>query len=151
MINRAVLVGRLTKDPELRYTNSNVGVVTFTLAVNRNFVGKDNVKADFIPCVAWNRGKYMQADNCAKYLNKGSLAAIDGYIQTRNYEASDGTKRYITEIICDSVKFLDTKPKDEQAQYQKQEVSSELKVERDKTDPFFASSNIEVEEDDLPF
>jgi single-strand DNA-binding protein len=134
MINRVVLVGRLTKDPELRYTNSNVGVVSFTLAVNRNYVGKDEVKADFIPCVAWNRGKYMQADNCAKYLHKGSLAAVEGTIQTRNYEASDGTKRYITEIICDSVKFLDPKEKQDESQ---SNFDQERKDIKKKTNDFF--------------
>ena len=150
MINRVVLVGRLTKDPELRYTQSNVGVTTFTLAVNRNYVGKDEIKADFIPCVAWNRGKYKLAENCGKYLNKGSLVGLEGSIQTRNYEASDGTKRYITEIICDSVKFLDPKEKQDEQQEQTQYKPTKP-VEEKETDPFFASSNIEIDSSDLPF
>jgi single-strand DNA-binding protein len=155
MINRVVLVGRLTKDPELKYTNSNIGVASFTLAVNRNFVGKDEVKADFIPCVAWDIGKYKQAENVAKYLHKGSLCGVDGRIQTRNYEASDGTRRYITEVIADNVRFLDSKPKDdEHKQYDnsKQNIPEHLKPNHEKSDdPFFASSNIDIEEDDLPF
>jgi len=101
MINRVILVGRLTKDPELRYTTTNIAVTTFTLAVNR-FV-KDEV--DFIQCVAWKKN----AENTSKYVHKGSLVGVDGRIQVRNYEAKDGTKRYITEVVCDSVAFLESK------------------------------------------
>jgi single-strand DNA-binding protein len=136
MINRVVLVGRLTKDPELRYTNSNVGVASFTLAVNRNFVGKDEVKADFIPCVAWDIGKYKQSENVAKYLNKGSLCGVDGRIQTHNYEASDGTRRYITEVIADNVRFLDSKPKDDEHK-QYSNLDQEVKDIKKETDDFF--------------
>jgi single-strand DNA-binding protein len=149
MINRVVLVGRLTKDPELRYTNSNIAVATFTMAVDRGFTNADGKKeTDFIPIVVWKKS----AENVAKYLNKGSLVGVDGRIQTRNYEASDGTRRYITEVVADSVKFLDSKPKDDStAQYDtKQEIPESLKKE-EKEDPFFASSNIEIDDDDLPF
>jgi single-strand DNA-binding protein len=149
MLNVVVLIGRITKEITMRYTNSNVGVASFTLAVNRSYVGKDEIDVDFIPCVVWDRGKYKQAENCAKYLNKGSLVGIEGKIQTRNYEANDGTRRYITEVIADNVRFLDSKPKDdEHKQYVPSEVSDNMKVERD--DPFFANSNIEID-DDAPF
>ena len=110
MINRVVLVGRLTKDPELKFTSSNIAVVTFTLAVNRNFSNSEGKEeADFIQCVAWRK----TAENVGKYVRKGSLVGVDGRIQTRNYEAQDGTKRYITEVVADNVRFLDSKPKDE--------------------------------------
>jgi single-strand DNA-binding protein len=92
------------------------------------------------------------AENVAKYLNKGSLVGVDGRIQTRNYEAADGTRRYITEVVADIVKFLDSKPKDDStAQYDtKREISNSLQKEKS-GDAFFASSNIEVDDDDLPF
>jgi single-strand DNA-binding protein len=149
MINRVVLVGRLTKDPELRYTNSNIAVGTFTVAVDRGFTNAAGEKeTDFLPIVVWRK----QAENVGKYLKKGSLVGIDGRIQTRNYEAADGTRRYITEIVADMVKFLDSKPKDDNtAQYDtKHEIPDSLKKE-EKVDPFFASSNIEIDDDDLPF
>jgi single-strand DNA-binding protein len=149
MINRAVLVGRLTKDPELRYTNSNIAVGTFTLAVDRGFKNAQGEKeTDFLPIVVWKKS----AENVAKYLNKGSLVGVDGRIQTRNYEAADGTRRYITEVVADSVKFLDSKPKDDStAQYDtKREIPKSLQKEKS-GDPFFASSNIDIDDDDLPF
>ncbi len=150
MINRVVLVGRLTKDPELRYTNSNIAVGTFTVAVNRNFTSADGKReADFIPCVVWRK----QAENVGKYLHKGSLVGIDGRIQTRNYEANDGTRRYITEVVCDNVKFLDTKESAGQNSFASKndyQPSAQFKEEKEE-DPFFASSNIEIDDDDLPF
>ncbi len=94
-----MLVGRLTKDPDLRATTSGISVCTFTLAVDRHTADD---KADFIPIVVW-RG---QADNCAKYLKKGSQAAVRGSIQTRTYDGSDGKKRYTTEVVADEVQFL---------------------------------------------
>ena len=103
-MNRAMLIGRLTKDPELRATGSGLAVCTFTLAVDRRFANRDTQtkEADFIPVVVW-RG---QAENCAKYLHKGSQAAICGSIQTRSYDAPDGSKRYVTEVVADEVQFL---------------------------------------------
>ena len=103
-MNRAMLIGRLTKDPELRATGSGIAVCTFTLAVERRFANRDSQtrEADFIPVVVWR----AQAENCAKYLHKGSQAAICGSIQTRTYDAPDGTKRYITEVVADEVQFL---------------------------------------------
>lgn len=106
MMNRTVLVGRLTKDPELRYTPNGVPVATFTLAVNRPFKNAaGETEADFINCVVWRK----PAENVANYLKKGSLAGIDGRVQTRNYEGSDGKRVYVTEILAESVQFLDTR------------------------------------------
>lgn len=105
MLNRIVLIGRLTKDPELRYTPANgVAVATFTLAVNRPFGKKET---DFIPIVVWR----AQAENCAKYLGKGSLVAAEGRLQIRTYDDREGQRRYATEVVADSVQFLDSKEK----------------------------------------
>jgi single-strand DNA-binding protein len=152
MINRVVLVGRLTKDPELRYTNSNIAVATFTLAVDRGFKNAAGEKeTDFIPIVTWKKS----AENVGKYLHKGSLVGVDGRIQTRNYEASDGTRRYITEVIADNVRFLDSKPKDdEHKQYDnsKQNIPEHLKPNHEKSeDPFFKSSTDDIDTDEIPF
>jgi len=104
MMNRVVLVGRLTKDPELRYTPSGVAVATFTLAVNRTFTNQQGDReADFINCVIWRR----PAENVANFLKKGSLAGVDGRIQTRNYEGQDGKRVYVTEVVAESVQFLE--------------------------------------------
>ena len=103
-MNKAILVGNLTRDPELRATASGISVCTFTIAVNRR-VSRDaqgQKEADFIPIVTW-RGL---ADNCFKYLHKGSKAAVTGSIQTRSYDVQDGTRRYVTEILADEVEFL---------------------------------------------
>ena len=92
-MNKVVLIGRLTKDPELRYTPSNVPTTTFSLAVNRNFTNQNGVReADFINIVVWRK----QAETAKKYLSKGSLIAIEGRIQTRNYDGADGKKVYVT-------------------------------------------------------
>ncbi|EEG76942.1 single-stranded DNA-binding protein [Dethiobacter alkaliphilus] len=109
MLNRIVLIGRLTRDPELRYTPANgVAVASFTLAVNRRFSSQGGQKeADFIPIVVWR----AQAENCAKYLGKGSLVAVEGRLQIRSYEDREGQKRTATEVVADSVQFLDTKEK----------------------------------------
>lgn len=105
MINRVVLVGRLTKDPELRYTPNGVANCSFNLAVNRPFANQQGEReADFLPIVVWRKA----AENAANFLKKGSLAGIDGRIQTRNYD-KDGRRVYVTEIIAESVQFLDSK------------------------------------------
>ncbi|KHD84987.1 single-stranded DNA-binding protein [Heyndrickxia ginsengihumi] len=104
MMNRVVLVGRLTKDPDLRYTPNGVPVATFTLAVNRTFSNQQGERqADFINCVVWRK----QAENVANFLKKGSLAGVDGRIQTRNYEGQDGRRVYVTEVVAESVQFLE--------------------------------------------
>ncbi len=146
MINRVVLVGRLTKDPELRYTANNIAVVSFTLAVNRNFTGQDGQQeADYLPCVAWRK----QAENIAKYVGKGSMVAVDGRIQTRNYEAQDGTRRYITEIVCDNTRFLDTRsPSGSTGDSMRQPFPD---MSEPKEDPFASLQDIEIGDDDLPF
>lgn len=106
MINRVVLVGRMTRDPDLRRTPQGDAVTTFTLAVNRNFTSKDGQQqADFINCIVWRK----LAENVEKYCSKGSLVGVEGRIQTRSYENNQGQRIYVTEIVCDSVQFLETK------------------------------------------
>ncbi|WP_288081009.1 single-stranded DNA-binding protein [Faecalibaculum rodentium] len=105
MVNSVVLIGRLTKDPELRTTGSGTPVVSFTLAVNRRFKSQGQPEADFINCVAWNK----PAETMARYLHKGSLIAITGRIQTRNYENQQGQRVYVTEVVADSFDFLESK------------------------------------------
>ncbi|ARK32911.1 single-stranded DNA-binding protein [Halalkalibacter krulwichiae] len=104
MLNRVVLVGRLTRDPELRYTPNGVAVANFTLAVNRAFSNQQGERdADFINCVIWRK----QAENVANYLKKGSLAGVDGRIQTRSYDNNEGKRVFITEVVAESVQFLE--------------------------------------------
>lgn len=105
-MNKVFLIGRLTRDPELRYTGSNTAVATFSLAVNRNFTNQSGEReADFINIVVWRK----QAENVKNYLSQGSQVAIDGRIQTRSYDDQEGKKRYVTEVVADNVEFLGTK------------------------------------------
>ncbi|HHQ6759065.1 TPA: single-stranded DNA-binding protein [Staphylococcus aureus] len=111
MLNRAVLVGRLTKDPELRSTPNGLNVGTFTLAVNRTFTNAQGEReADFINVVVFKK----QAENVKNYLSKGSLAGVDGRLQTRNYENKDGQRVFVTEVVADSVQFLEPKNNNQQ-------------------------------------
>jgi len=107
MINRVVLVGRLTKDPELKYTTNNIANLRFTVAVNRQFTDQQTGerKADFINCVAWR----AQAENMAKFLKKGSLIGVEGRIETGSFQGQDGQMRYTTDVVADSVQFLEPK------------------------------------------
>ncbi|ERJ13343.1 single-stranded DNA-binding protein [Haloplasma contractile] len=106
MINKVVLVGRLTKDPDLKYSGSGTPVVRFTLAVNRTFTNQNGQReADFINCVSFRR----QAENVNRFVRKGSLVGVEGRIQTGSYEAQDGSRRYTTDVICDSVQFLESR------------------------------------------
>ena len=102
-MNKVILIGRLARDPEMRTTPSGVATTSFTIAVQRNYANaQGDREADFISCVAWRK----QAENIAKYCSKGSQVSVEGRIQTRNYDAQDGTKRYVTEVIADNVSFL---------------------------------------------
>lgn len=113
MMNHVQLIGRLTKDPELRYTSQGVGVASFTLAVQRNYSDNDGERqTDFIQCISWRK----LAETIANHLVKGSLIACEGRIQTRNYENQQGQRVYVTEVVVNEVQFLETK---EQMQYRK--------------------------------
>ena len=104
MLNRVILIGRLTKDPELRYTSGGMAVASFTLAVDRSRPNAQGEReADFIPVTVWQK----QAENCANYIGKGSLVAVDGRIQVRSFDGKDGTRRWMTEVVAENVRFLD--------------------------------------------
>ncbi|WP_251554422.1 single-stranded DNA-binding protein [Neobacillus muris] len=167
MMNRVVLVGRLTKDPELRYTPSGVAVATFSLAVNRPFSNQQGEReTDFINCVVWRK----PAENVANFLKKGSLAGVDGRIQTRNYEAQDGRRVYVTEVLAESVQFLEPKnassanrndndhfgapPREPQGApfgNQNQRPNNNQGYTKVNDDPFGGSGQIDISDDDLPF
>ena len=139
-MNKVILVGRITKDPELRSIQSGSSVVNFTIAVNRPVAQNADQNAntaDFINCVIWNK----QAENLAKYVKQGSLIGVEGRIQTRSYD-SNGTTRYITEVLCDNVQFLETKKDGAKAQQVEESSNNE--------DPFAGKIN-NVNDDDLPW
>lgn len=114
-MNKVLLIGRLTRDPELRYTGTNLPVASFTVAVNRNFTGANGEReADFIPVIVWRK----QAENVKNYISQGSQVAVEGRLQVRSYDDANGQKRYITEVVADNVQFLDTKASRDQRQTQ---------------------------------
>lgn len=142
MLNRAILLGRLTRDPELRYTQSGVAVATFTLAVDRRFSGRDGgeKETDFIGIVAWRQ----LAELCANYLVKGQQAAVEGRIQTRSYENKEGRTVYVTEIVADNVTFLGGKGGNNSSSGNSGSTGS--------NDPFVNDGGtIDISDDDLPF
>lgn len=115
MLNNVVLVGRLTKDPELRYTPSNQAVATFTLAVNRRFKNQNREReADFINCVIWRQN----AENLANWAKKGALIGITGRIQTRSYENQQGQRVFVTEVVADDFQLLEFNKQNNQGQSQ---------------------------------
>lgn len=141
MINRTVLVGRITRDPELKKTQSNISVITFTLAVNRKFTDSSGERqADFIQCVVWNK----QAESMDRYVRKGALLGVEGRIQTRQYEAETGT-RYVTEVVCDSVQFLESRSDSESTEKETTETAENDNEE------FYETSKQLAAEEDLPF
>lgn len=144
-MNKTFLIGRLTKDPELRYTESNKAIANFTIAIDRQYTNSQGEKeTDFINIVTFQK----QAENVKKYVTKGSQVAIDGRIQTRNYEDKDGKRVYVTEVIADRVQFLDTK-KEEKSPVN--EVESPVKSGL--SDDVFSEfgTQIEIDESDIAF
>ena len=121
MLNRVCLVGRMTKNPELRRTANGTAVATFALAVNRTFKTNDGQDADFINCVVWKR----TAENVYQYCNKGSLVSLDGRIQTRTYENSQKQRIYVTEVIGETISFLESKNKRENNQQNAPVITSQ--------------------------
>ncbi|MBN2268900.1 MAG: single-stranded DNA-binding protein [Acholeplasmataceae bacterium] len=140
MMNRVILVGRITKDPELKMTQSNIAVCSFTLAVNRQFTDQSGERqADFIQCVVWRK----QAENLERFVKKGALLGVEGRIQTRQYETDNGT-RYVTEVLCDSIQFLESRSDSEPKQVQEDNPSVD-------NDEFYETSKQLAAEEDLPF
>lgn len=131
-MNKCILIGNLTKDPEITTTSNGVSVCRFTLAVTRRFANSEGERdTDFISIVAWR----SLADNCHKFIKKGSKVAVVGNIQSRSYDATDGTKRYVTEIVAEEVEFLNTRAQDGQVTDRRDEVT--------KLEP--------IDDDSLPF
>ncbi|MEC2074198.1 single-stranded DNA-binding protein [Alkalihalophilus marmarensis] len=151
MLNRVILVGRLTKDPELRYTPSGVAVANFTLAVNRTFSNQNGERdADFINCVVWRK----PAENVANYLKKGSLAGVDGRIQTRSYDDNEGKKQFVTEVVAESVQFLEPRGNNNNNTANpgpKREQSRGNQSNQFNDDPFSQYGSNDNPSDDLPF
>lgn len=168
MINNVVLVGRMTRDAELRYTPSNQAVATFTLAVNRNFKNQAGEReADFINCVIWRQ----QAENLANWAKKGALIGVTGRIQTRNYENQQGQRVYVTEVIADNFQILESRATREGGNagghygadngnsfgfqqsndsYQSQSSQQTPNFAREES-PFGNSNPMDISDDDLPF
>lgn len=164
-MNKAILIGRLTADPEMRTTTSGIAVATFTVAINRPYVSQTGEReADFIRCVAYRK----LAENIGRYVGKGSQVAVEGSIQTRSYDGQDGVRRYVTEVICDRVEFLDTRGSNQNNDYSQpyanQQQYSQPSYNRNQgymnqqpghqtqEDDFFDSNiNVDISEDDLPF
>jgi single-strand DNA-binding protein len=161
LLNRVILIGRLTRDPELRYTPAGVAVTQFTLAVDRPFTSQGGEKeADFIPVVTWRQ----LAETCANYLRKGRLAAVEGRIQVRNYENNEGKRVYVTEVIADNVRFLESANRDNSGggggQPMREEPSyggggranNNNNSRSNNQDPFSDDGKpIDISDDDLPF
>ena len=159
MINNVVLVGRMTRDAELRYTPSNVATASFTLAVNRNFKSQNGEReADFINCVIWRQ----QAENLANWAKKGALVGVTGRIQTRNYDNQQGQRVYVTEVVVDSFQLLESRATREgnssyssggysaPSQNNYNAPSQTPNFARDDS-PFGQSSPMDISDDDLPF
>lgn len=161
MINNVVLVGRMTRDAELRYTPSNVAVATFTLAVNRNFKTQSGEReADFINCVMWRQ----QAENLANWAKKGALIGVTGRIQTRNYENQQGQRVYVTEVVAENFQMLESRaaregqgggytPNNSFGSAAPSFGASEPATpnfSREES-PFGATSPMDISDDDLPF
>lgn len=151
MINNVTLVGRLTRDIELKHTQSGVAVTSFTLAVNRPFKNQQGEnEADFINCVAWRK----QAENAARFLGKGSLIGIEGRIETRNYDDKDGKRVFVTEVVADRIQFLETKNSNSVQNTPSQQYQNNVEQTYPK-DPFGPiqrpSGTVDVSDGDLPF
>ncbi len=154
-MNKAFLIGRLTRDPELRYSSSNAAIVNFSIAIDRQYTNTQGQReTDFINIVAFQK----QAENIKKYVGKGSLVAVDGRIQTRNYEDKDGKRVYVTEVVADRVQFLDSRNSGNNieaendvspADFQTESTAKETNV----SDDVFADfgSSIEISDDDIAF
>ncbi len=157
-MNKVILVGRLTKDPELKTTQSGLAVARFTIAISQNFTNRNGERGtDFINCVVWEK----QASNIAKYCHKGSLVSAEGRLTNRSYDAPDGTKRYETYVVVERVQFLSSKsestpsmPDPEYALYKSQEPKEN---EPDKFEEFSKEADLSglnevtLNPDDLPF
>ena len=158
MINRVVLVGRLTREPELRKTQSGTSVVSYTIACNRRVQTPGQPDADFISCVAWNK----TADLMAQYLHKGSLIGVEGRIQTRNYDNQQGQRVYVTEVVTESVQFLESKNSSSAQSYGNNNAYAQPSAMQSNpyaqpagnssfNSSFDSNDTLDISSDDLPF
>ena len=149
MLNKVVLMGRLTKDPELKYTPSNVAVTTFTVAVDRNYARQgEQRQTDFISVVAWR----TTAEFVAKYFSKGQLMALSGSIQTRTWDDNEGKRHYVTEVVADEVYFAEGKRDNSGASYSQAPMPTEAPaVSQPAAMPKSPDFEISPDDDDLPF
>ena len=145
MINRVVLVGRLTKDPMLRKTQTGTSVTSFTVACGRRVGAGQEPQTDFINCVAWNR----TADIVSQYTHKGSLVGVEGRIQSRSYDDAQGKRVYVTEVVCDSVQFLESRSASENRGSMMETRGYESDVPS--YDDFASTPSLDISSDDLPF
>ena len=146
MINRVVMVGRMTRDPELRRTGSGAAVTSFTLALNRNYNSADGQQADYISCVVWNK----VAENVAQYCAKGSLVGVEGRLRSRSYDNAQGQRVYVTEVVCDSVQFLETRAQRERNQSSMNQGmmnNQYSQPDQPQTDNFQDMQTVELEKD----
>lgn len=157
-MNKVILTGRLTKDPELKKTNSGISYVRFNLAVNRNYVNKAGEReADFINCITWR----AQAENLARYIKKGGLIGVEGEIQTSNYDDQNGVRQYVTDVVCSTIEFLEPRsqqprgnvdPFSEMNQDYSYNNNSSNRNNKVESDPFKDIQNdLNLSDDDLPF
>ncbi|AMQ65732.1 single strand DNA binding protein [Streptococcus phage 9871] len=148
MINSTVLVGRLTKDPELKYTQSNIAVASFSLAVNRNFKDANGEReADFINCVIWRQ----QAENLANWAKKGALIGITGRIQTRSYENQQGQRVYVTEVVAENFQMLESRAAREGGNANNSYSQQQGPNFARESGPYENSSPMDISDDMLPF
>ena len=151
MLNKVILIGRTTRDVDFRRTTTGTPVATFTLALDNRFVLKDGKPTtDFINCIAWNK----TAETMDKYVKKGMLIAVEGRLQTRNYENKDGNKVYVTEVVCDNMRMLESRNSGSSSTYlEDYEPSNNGYTSDSVTDTSNNTSDVElnISEDDLPF
>lgn len=162
MINNVTLVGRLTKDPDLRYTANGTGVATFTLAINRNFTNQAGEReADFVQCVIWRK----PAETLANYARKGTLLGVTGRIQTRSYDNQQGQRVYVTEVVAENFQLLESKATSEQRQSTQASQPTQQANHQNYNDPVSSGfpndgdmpvgappgASLDISDDDLPF
>lgn len=162
MINNVTLVGRLTKDPDLRYTSNGTGVATFTLAINRNFTNQAGEReADFVQCVIWRK----PAETLANYARKGTLLGVTGRIQTRSYENQQGQRVYVTEVVAENFQLLESKATSEQRQSTQASQPTQQANRQNYNEPVSSGfpndgdmpvgappgATLDISDDDLPF
>ncbi|MCO0831939.1 single-stranded DNA-binding protein [Fructobacillus sp. W13] len=148
MINRVVLTGRLTKDVEVRYTQSGVAVGSFNLAVQRTFKDANGEReSDFINAVIWRKA----AENFANFTGKGALVAIEGRLQTRNYENNAGQRVYVTEVAVDNFSLLESKAESEHRRQQNGASNNQQRPQQGSNNPFQDQQGVDILDDDMPF